>query len=204
MTTKVDLKKELKNLYKPSAKVVSVVDVPPMNYLMVDGSGDPNDSQDFQEAIDALFNVSYTLKFMLKQQGSEIDYTVMPVEGLWWTEGPEGFDMENKDAWKWTLMVAQPGHITKGHVEQAMKQVEEKKAPPALSRVRFESFTEGPSVQIMHIGPYSEEGPTIERLHEFARENGYELTGRHHEIYLGDPRRTAPEKLNTVIRHPVK
>lgn len=204
MAVKVDLKKELKHLYKPSAREASLVDVPRLNYLMIDGQGDPNVSQDFQDAVDALYSISYTLKFMLKKAGAEVDYTVMPLEGLWWTEGKEGFDAENKESWQWTLMIMQPEHITKEHVQEAIEECREKKNPPALERVRFESLSEGTAVQIMHIGSYSEEGPTIERLHRYARDNGYTLAGRHHEIYLGDPRKTASEKLKTVIRHPVK
>ena len=204
MATKVDLKKELSELYRPSAKEVSLVDVPPMNFLMIDGQGDPNTSKDFQDAVEALYGLSYTLKFMLKKTAPEHDYTVMPLEGLWWTEGQEGFDVENKGAWQWTLMIMQPEHITGEHVMEAAAQLKEKKDPHLLDRVRFERFDEGPTLQIMYIGPYAEEGPTIEKLHQYAREHGYSLAGKHHEIYLGDPRRTAPEKLKTIIRHPVK
>lgn len=204
MATKVDLKKELSELYRPSVKAVSLVEVPPMNFLMIDGQGDPNTSEDFQEVIEALYGLSYTLKFMLKKTAPEQDYTVMPLEGLWWTEGPEGFDVEHKEFWQWTLMIMQPEHIAGQHVMEAASQLKEKKNPHLLDRVRFERFDEGLSVQIMYIGPYAEEGPTIEKLHQYAREHGYSLAGKHHEIYLGDPRRSAPEKLKTIIRQPVK
>lgn len=202
--TKVDFKKELRQLYKPSPKEVVVVDVPEMNFLMIDGVGDPNTAQEYKDAIEALYSVSYALKFMVKKGESAIDYAVMPLEGLWWVDDMTQFSMENKDAWKWTAMIMQPEYVTEGVVNEALRQVEKKKNPSALSKIRFESFHEGLSAQIMHIGPYSAEGPTIERLHNFIKENGYELRGKHHEIYLSDPRRSAPEKMRTVIRQPMQ
>lgn len=201
--TKIDLKKELKHLYKPSAKEVVVVDVPPMNFLMIEGEGDPNTAQEYQEAIEALYAVAYALKFMVKKGQSAVDYTVMPPEGLWWTEDMREFSTENKDIWKWTMMIMQPEYVTRDLFEEALLQVKEKKNPPALDKMSFETFHEGLAVQTMHIGPYSAEGPTIERMHSFARENGYQLRGKHHEIYLSDPRRAAPEKMKTVLRQPV-
>ncbi len=200
---KIDLKKELKHLYSPSAKDVMIVDIPEMNFLMVDGEGDPNTAQAFREAIEALYGVSFTLKFMIKKEQA-IDYTVMPLEGLWWTDDMTQFSTENKDIWKWTAMIMQPEYVRANLLERAMEAVGKKKNPPALSEIRFESFHEGLSAQIMHIGPYAAEGPTIERLHRAVREKGHVLTGRHHEIYLSDPRKAAPEKMKTVIRQPVK
>lgn len=200
---KIDLKKELKHLYSPSAKDVMIVDIPEMNFLMVDGEGDPNTAQAFREAIEALYGVSFTLKFMIKKEQA-IDYTVMPLEGLWWTDDMTQFSMENKDIWKWTAMIMQPEYVRADLLERAMEAVGKKKNPPALSKIRFESFHEGLSAQIMHIGPYAAEGPTIERLHRAIREKGHVLTGKHHEIYLSDPRKAAPEKMKTVIRQPVK
>ncbi len=200
---KVDLKKELKHLYNPSAKKVSVVDVPPMNFLMLDGAGDPNVSPEYQQAMQALFALSYTLKFRLKK-GAGMDYVVMPLEGLWWTDDPSQFSMTNKDIWKWTAMIMQPDYVTPELFEQVLAETRRKKNLPALGRVRFEAYHEGLSVQIMHIGPYAAEEPTIARLHRFIRENGYEFNGKHHEIYLSDPRRTAPEKLRTVVRQPIR
>lgn len=201
---KIDLKKELKHLYKPSAKEVVVVDVPEMNFLMIDGSGDPNTAQEYQDAIEALYAVSYALKFMVKKGEAAIDYVVMPLEGLWWTDDMSQFSADNKDIWKWTAMIMQPEYVTKDLVDEALKQVEKRKNPPALSKIRFESFHEGLGVQIMHIGPYAAEAPTIEKMHGFAKEEGYELRGKHHEIYLSDPRRSAPEKMKTAIRQPVR
>lgn len=201
---KIDFKKEFRHLYNASAKEVAIVDVPRMNFLMVNGAGDPNTSQEFQDAVDALYAVSYTLKFMIKKGRAQVDYGVMPLEGLWWTDDMNQFSTENKAAWKWTVMIAQPEFVSIDLVKEALAQVEKKKNPPALPKIWFESFHEGISAQIMHIGPYSAEGPTIEQLHNFIRGNGYELKGKHHEIYLSDPRRSAPEKMRTVIRQPIK
>lgn len=201
---KIDLKKELKHLYNPSAKEVVIVDVPEMNFLMIDGTGDPNVSQEFQEAVEALYSVSYTFKFMLKKGQMAIDYAVMPLEGLWWVEDMAQFGMDTKDKWQWTLMIMQPDFVTKDLVDKAIEMAGKKKNLPALSKMRFESYHEGRAAQIMHIGPYAAEGPTIEKIHNFAKDQGYELKGKHHEIYLSDPRKSAPEKMKTVIRQPVK
>jgi len=201
--SKVDLKKDLKHLYNPSAKEVSVVDVPPMNFLMIDGAGDPNVSPEYQQAMEALFSLSYALKFMVKKSNG-VDYAVMPLEGLWWTDDPGQFSMSNKGIWKWTAMIMQPEYVTGQVFAAALAEARRKKDLVALDRVRFESYHEGLSAQIMHIGPYAAEEPTIARLHSFIRENGYELSGKHHEIYLSDPRRTAPEKLRTVLRQPIR
>ena len=199
---KIDFRKELKHLYSPSAKEAVIVEVPKMDFLMVDGQGDPNTTQEYKDAIEALYAVSYTLRFMTKK-GKEVDYVVMPLEGLWWTEDMTRFMMESKDAWKWTSMIMQPHYVTEELVQRALEQVRKKKDLPALSMMRFEGVHEGLSAQIMHIGPYTAEGPTIERLHNFIREKGYELRGKHHEIYLSDPRRSKPERLKTVIRQPI-
>jgi len=201
---KIDLKKELKYLYKPSAKDVSIVDVPPMNYLMIDGKGDPNTAEEAKEAIEALYPLAYAIKFIIRKE-LEIDYGVMPLEGLWWTEDMTEFSVENKDIWEWTYMIMQPEFITKDMFNRALLQVEKKKNPVALSKMRFETLHEGVSAQIMHIGPFSDEGPTIDKLHNFIWENNYKFDGlkeKHHEIYLSDPRKTAPEKMKTIIRQP--
>jgi len=202
--SKIDLKKELKHLYQPSAREVVLVDVPRMNFLVIDGRGDPNTSQEFQDAMEVLYGLAYGIKFGLKKQDLGPDYTVMPSEGLWWMASGGDFDLEAKDAWCWTLMIMQPDHITEEMVDQAKVELKAKKNPPALSKVRFEAFYEGLSVQIMHIGPYAEEKPTIEKMHRFAEEQGYRLCGKHHEVYLSDPNRTSPEKLKTVLRQPVE
>jgi hypothetical protein len=199
---KIDHKKVLKDFYRPSSRKPSEVDVPEMNFLMIDGKGDPNTAQEYQDALETLYATSYTLKFKLKK-AKITDFTVMPLEGLWWVEGSEGFDFDVKVNWCWTSMIMQPQPVTRNEVLEAIAETKEKKDPPALQKIRFESFREGYSVQIMHIGPFSEEQPTIDKLHSYAEEQGFKLRGRHHEIYLSDPRRTAPEKLKTVIRQPV-
>jgi len=201
---KADVKKEFKHLYRPSAKEVSVVDVPEMSFLMIDGQGDPNTSREYQEAIETLYTVAYQLKFMVKKRDPELDYVVPPLEGLWWAEDTTVFATGDKEAWQWTAMIHQPDHVTRELFEEAVRQVREKKDPAALPLLRFEPYHEGLSVQILYTGPYADEGPTIEKLHAFAREKGYQLRGKHHEVYLSDPRRTAPEKLKTVIRQPVE
>ncbi len=204
---KIDFKNELKEYYSGvSAKEFSIVDVPPLKFFMIDGRGYPGTSQEYQDAIQTLYPLSYTLKFMVKKKGK--DYVVMPLEGLWWADDMSVFSTElfekNKDAWKWTSMIMQPDFITQEMVDKTIKEVKEKKDPPALSKVRFDTFTEGLSAQILYFGPYSEEGPTIERMHNFIKDQGYELRGKHHEIYLSDPRRTKPERLKTIIRQPIE
>ncbi len=201
--TKIDFKKELKQLFKPSRKEVAIVDVPKMNFLMIDGKGDPNTSAEFQAAAEALFSLSYAIKFMLKKGEAQIDYGVLPLEGLWWAEDMSAFATGNKQDWLWTLMMMQPDFVGADLVEEAIAQTRKKKKLAALPLVRFESFAEGKAAQIMHIGPFSEEGPTIERVHEFIAENAMVRSGKHHEIYLSDIRRAAPEKWQTVIRQPV-
>jgi hypothetical protein len=201
---KLDFKKEFKSLYNPSPKEVVTVDVPEFNYLMIDGVGDPNTSQGYMDAVEALFAVSYALKFAIKKGKTAVDYGVLPLEGLWWADDINSFAEDDKAKWRWTAMIMQPRYVTKALYEQTLTTVKKKKALPALSKLRFEAFHEGLSAQIMHIGPYAAEKPTIEKIHAYIKQNGYILTGKHHEIYLGDPRKTAPEKLKTVLRQPMK
>jgi len=201
----LDLKKELKSLYAPAGNAPTVVKVPPINFVMVDGSGDPNTSANYRAALEALYTVSYGAKFKTKRTDPAADYTVMPLEGLWWTDDATLPEMwEHKEEFHWTAMIAQPDYISAETITEVVEEATRKKALPALSKIRLERFEEGLCVQIMYIGPYSAERPTIERLHAFAEAQGYKLRGKHHEIYLGDPRRTAPEKLRTIIRQPVK
>ncbi len=200
---KRDFKKELATLYKASDKKCSIVTVPKLNYLMCDGYGDPNNSQLFQDAVSALYTLSYTIKFMFKKGAQQIDYGVMPLEGLWWADDMANFAQDNKANWKWTMMIMQPGFVTAEIVAQAKEMAGKKKALPLLDSVRLESMEEGLCAQLMHIGPYNTEGPNIMRLHNFIKENGCQLHGKHREIYLTDMRRTAPEKLKTIIRQPM-
>lgn len=198
----IDLKKALKPYYTASAAKPSIIDVPPMKGLMVDGMGDPN-GQAFQEAVGSLYSVAYTLKFSFKKDKA-VDYPVMALEGLWYADDPADFLSDKRENWKWTLMIVLPGIVTKKDVAQAIETVKKKAKFPRFPEVRFELFAEGRAAQVMHVGPYAAEGPTIARLHRFVEEQGYKLRGKHHEIYLSDPRRSAPEKLRTIIRHPVE
>lgn len=200
---KIDFKKDFKHLYKPSPKAVTIVDVPEMDFVMIDGTGDPNHSREFQDAVEALFGMSYAIKFMIKKGEQAIDYGVMPLEGLWWADDMSQFSVDKKDDWKWTLMIMQPEFVTLSIFEEAREQVKKKKDLIALPKLRFLSYKEGKSAQIMHIGPFSEEGPTVKRIHQFIKNERSECSGKHHEIYLNDYRRTAPEKLHTIIRQPM-
>ena len=201
---KIDLKKELKAFYNPTAKEVTLIDIPKMNYIMIDGQGAP-ESEQFTQAMLALYPIAYTIKFDKKKTGGP-DFTVMALEGLWWAEDMKVFMPETSDRnkWQWTVMMMQPDFITRRDFENAVKAAKKKKDNPALDNVRFESFTEGKSVQIMHIGPYSAEGPNIQKIHQKIAEIGGKLSGKHHEIYLSDPRRVTPDKMKTVLRQPYK
>ncbi len=200
---KVDLKKELKQLYKTSAKEVAQVTVPPLKYLMIDGRGDPNTSQEYADAVAALFSVSYTAKFAVKKGTQKTDYAVMPLEGLWWADDWSAFVAGDKARWNWTMMILQPSFVPQKTIEDAIADVRKKKNLPALHKLRLEEFSEGRCAQILHIGPYSAEGPTIAKLHEYILRHG-SLAGKHHEIYLTDIRRANPMKWKTILRQPMK
>ena len=198
---RIDLKKELRRIYAPSMKDVTIIDVPKMNFLMIDGMGDPNTSPEYKNAVEALFSLSYAIKFMIKNE-KIIDYSVMPLEGLWWMDNMMRFSAESKNEWKWTSMIMQPEYVNKEILNKALEKTR-KKNLPVLSKIRFEAFSEGLSAQIMYIGSFSAEGPTITRIHNFIKEQGYKLSGKHHEIYLSDPSKSAPEKTKTVLRQPI-
>ena len=198
---KLDLLKDLKSVYRPTGDPM-LVEPPELRTLMIDGAGDPNTSTEYAAAVEALYAVSYALKFAVKRSGA-VDYKVMPLEGLWWADNMADFSVERKQDWSWTMMIVQPALVTPDLVERAVADVARKKDLEALPKLRYEAFTEGLSAQVMHVGPYSAEGPTVEKLHAFIADSDYALTGKHHEIYLGDPRRTAPDRLKTVIRQPV-
>jgi hypothetical protein len=180
-----------------------VVEVPELAFLMIDGHGDPNTAPEYAEALEALYAVAYTAKFALKRAPGGIDYAVMPLEGLWWTPDMATFTTADKSAWDWTMMIVQPDPVTAEVVEEARATVARTKGLEAIARVRLERFAEGRAAQVMHVGPFAAEGPTIERLHAFIAERGLGRAGKHHEIYLSDPRRTAPERLRTILRQPV-
>lgn len=200
---KYDYSKELKTLYKPSPKTVQVIDVPEMAFLKIDGQGDPNHSEEFSRAVEALYALSYAIKFFVKKN-MEMDYRVFPLEGLWWADDMSAFNVDDKANWKWTLMIAQPGWVDAKIVAEQNAIVAVKKNLTMLELLRYETYLEGETAQIMHIGPFSEEGPTIKKVHDFILESGKQLTGLHHEIYLSDIRKGKPENWKTVIRQPFK
>jgi hypothetical protein len=199
---KLDLKTQLAAFYKASAKKVDEVDVPAMNFLMIDGKGDPNKAPEYAEAVTALYQLAYTIKFHIKKGKKPVDYAVMPLEGLWWVDDMRLFSPDDKSSWKWTMMIVQPEFVTRELVEEMRAEVAKKKNPPALAKVRFDTYAEGPSAQILYIGPYAAEGPTVTKVHEHIMQSGHKLRGKHHEIYLKDPRKSAPEKLQTIVRQP--
>jgi hypothetical protein len=199
---KIDLKKTLRHLYLPTAKAVVQVDVPGFQFLMIDGEGDPNTSPAYAQAVEALFSVSYTAKFMVKKGPTGVDYAVMPLEGLWWADDLTAFVSNDRSKWKWTMMIMQPDFVGREVIETAIDAVKRKKALPAVDQLRLEQFVEGPCAQILHVGPFTEEGPTIQRVHDFIAERS-RLSGKHHEIYLSDIRRANPSKWKTVIRQPM-
>ncbi len=200
---KIDLRKKYHDLYSPSKKEFSFIEVPPLQYIMIDGSGDPAISQRYQDAIQTLYSLSYTLKFMLKKS-RELDYTVMGLEGLWWMPDMNEFSLANRSRWLWTSMMLQPDFITAANFEEARRQVIAKGKAPLAAEACLEVYTEGLSCQIMYLGAYADEAPTIAAMHQFIAANGYALTSKHHEIYLSDARRVAPEKNKTILRQPVK
>jgi hypothetical protein len=202
---KIDLKREWKQFYNPGRKAFEIVDVPKFTFLMVDGEGDPNTAQSYADAIQALYAVAYGLKFISKKQ-LEKDFVVAPLEGLWWADDPDAFHRQlDKESWQWTAMIHVPGWITKELFEQAVREADAKKELAALPLLRIEPYQEGLSVQILHIGSYADEAPTLLKLHqEFLPANGLAEAGKHHEIYLSDPRRTSPEKWKIVLRQPVR
>ena len=209
----LDLKKQFKHLYQPSARKPEILTVPKLQFMMIDGTiekgREPGNSPGFAEATQALYGISYTLKFTLKKRKTDpIDYPVMALEGLWWVE--DGiFDINVKDNYAYTLMIMQPEVITHELFEEAREQIRRKKGGfPSLSQVRLANFEEGLCVQIMHIGPYATEPATVEIMRAYAFENGCHdnvgPNGKHHEIYLGNPLKASPEKLKTVLRHPLE
>jgi hypothetical protein len=205
---KLDLRRQYKELYSPSAKEVAVVDVPEIQFIWLDGSipagVGPSDSESFRDAMGAMYGVAYGLKFISKlREENPIDFTVMAIEGLWSTESGE-FDWDWREPSLYSLIMMQPDHITSSMFETAVADAGAKRLNPFLDEIRLERWREGSAIQIMHIGPYADEPATLEKMDAFAEDNGYELHGRHHEIYLGDPTRAKPENLKTILRHPIK
>ena len=201
---KVDYKKEWKHLYQPSSKEFQVVEVPDLNFLKVDGRGDPNTAEEYTQAVEALYAVAYKVKFLSKKTSR--DFVVPPLEGLWWADDMEAFTgARDKSQWEWTMMIMTPDWITADQVAAAREQVQAQKDRPALDKLRWEVFREGLCVQILHRGSYDDEAPVLAELHaEWMPANSYTFNGLHHEIYLSDPRRVEPAKLKTILRQPIR
>ncbi|MHA2397600.1 MAG: GyrI-like domain-containing protein [Promethearchaeota archaeon] len=205
MPAKIDFKKKFKELYLPGKDEVVIVEVPEMQFLMIDGMGSPGDSQEYLDALAALYPIAFKTKFLSKAKGK--DYVVPPLEGLWWADDMEDFIEGNRDKWKWTMMIMQPDWITQEMINEAIIINKEKKPELAdlFAKLRLENYKEGKVAQIMHVGPYSEEGPTVQKVHDFIAKLGGSFDGynnKHHEIYLSDPRKANPETMKTVIRQP--
>ena len=198
--TKLDLRRELHELYAPK-RTAAIVEVPELAFVMLDGHGDPGGGPEFRSAVETLYALSYTIKFIVKGASGGIDFRVMPLEGLFWVPDGADFPPADPSRWRWRAMIMQPAPVTGEAVALARERVAAGK--PLVERVRFEPFHEGTAAQILHIGPYADEPATIVRLRRFIAERGYEPAGKHHEIYLSDPNRCAPEKLRTVIRYPI-
>ncbi|HEY5984100.1 MAG TPA: GyrI-like domain-containing protein [Anaerolineales bacterium] len=210
---RLDLKQQYRKLYVPSARKVEIVRVPKLQFLNIDGhiekGEEPGTSPGFQESMMAMYGMAYTMKFMLKLRAKNpIDYPVMAIEGLWWVNDGV-FDISVKDNWLYSMLILTPTVVTKKTFETARDAVRRKRGDsPALQRIELAYFTEGLCMQIMHVGPYKDEPATVDRMRAFAAREGYEDLvghgGKHHEIYMGDPRKTTPAQLKTVLRHPVR
>lgn len=201
---KMDHIKELGHLYKQPKSKISILDVPRMQFLMIDGVKDPNQNPDYADAVSALYSVAYKIKFAIKNSPLAIDYKVMPLEGLWWADDMGAFSLENRSNWKWTMMIMQPDFISTEIFNQSLAEIKSKKPNAKLDEVRLAPFTEGKCMQIFHQGPYGErERDTIKKLHEEIISKGFQLSGKHHEIYFNSPLKTASENLKTIIRQPV-
>ncbi|HLU28332.1 MAG TPA: GyrI-like domain-containing protein [Glycomyces sp.] len=197
-----DLKREFKKLYAPKNTRWELVEVPQQRFIALDGQGDPNTAETYAHAVEALYTVAYTLKFAAKREGS--DFVVGPLEGLWWSDRPEDFTARAKGSWQWSMMICLPRQVSDESVEKAKTAALAKKRLPAIGLVRPETLSEGRCAQVLHVGPYDDEGPILAELHErYMPEHGLRFNGHHHEVYLSDPRKTAAERLRTVLRQPV-
>ena len=199
----IDLTRQWSQLYNPPANSVVFVDVPRFHYLMLDGEVDPNDAPEFLYAMDTLFSLSITLKFLIRRSSRRIDYHVTPIEALW-EEGQFGpLRAEPRTPWRWTVMMAQPGFVLAEDVMDAIEELRRKKKYEGVDRIRFADYSEGRSAQLLTAGACGQRNPEIVRLHRAIAESGWLASGRHHEIYLNDPRRTAPARLRIILRQPV-
>lgn len=199
-----DVKRERKEFYAPKNTAWAIVDVPEHQYIAIDGTGNPNTAPAYAGTVKALYAVAYTLKFAGKRTAGG-DFVVAPLEGLWWADRPEAFTSGAKDTWNWTMLINMPPWITKEMIEDAKQAALSKKKLPTISLLRHFTLHEGPSAQALHIGSYDDEAPLLHELHHtYLAANGLRPSGLHHEIYLSDPRRTAPEKLKTILRQPAE
>jgi hypothetical protein len=202
--TRYDVKRALKQCYAPRNTDWALIDVPTQQFIAVDGCGDPNTSADYARAVEALYAVAYTIKFASKTALGR-DFVVGPLEGLWWSDNPEVFTTRAKHAWHWRMLISQPDWITDDLIDEAKQTALTKKGLPAIAGISRETLHEGASAQLLHVGPYDDEGPVLARLHhEYLAANNLRMFGHHHEIYLSDPRRTEPAKLKTILRQPVQ
>lgn len=204
MADKIDFKKNMES-YRAKAGKFQIIEVPQLQYLMVDGHGDPNTSPEYTRALEALYPVAYKLKFASKKELGR-DYVVPPLEGLWWASDMGAFTVaRDKSKWDWTMMIMVPDWISREFFDAVLASIPAKDQPVRLGDVRLETLDEGLSVQTLHIGPYDDEAAVLAQMHgEFIPANDLQMTGKHHEIYLSDPRRNVPEKLRTILRQPVQ
>ncbi|NMC05153.1 MAG: hypothetical protein GYA24_08080 [Candidatus Lokiarchaeota archaeon] len=200
--TKLDVRKEQPGLYGGKAGSLAMIDVPDMKYLMVDGKGDPNSAQEYKDAIETLYAVAYGVKMPFKKKHPAKDYVVPPLEGLWYMDDMSKFSMDNKPDWKWTMMIRVPDHVPDDEVIKGIDEVKRKKNPASIGKVHLERLAEGTCIQALHVGPYDAEPPLIKKMHDWIKEKGYKERGKHHEIYISDARKVAPEKLKTILRQP--
>jgi len=199
-----DSLKEFNHLYRATTRRVDLVDVPAMKFLMVDGTCEGNNFQDFRNGIEGLFTLSQAIKDGIARTKLGFEYAVMPLECLWWVKGPGEYAPENRDEWKWLLMMVQPEYVTSALAREVLGNMDREKVLPGISKVRFGTFTEGPAVQTLHNGPRSEKWTTLARLRAYIGKGGHRVRGRHHEIYLSDPRTMTPARMKMIIRLPIK
>jgi hypothetical protein len=200
--TAFDRREELGSLYRPRTTNPTIVEVPSIRFLMIDGSGAPSAAPTYMDAIATLYPIVYTLKFTAKTKGD--DFRVMPLETLWWSEGCSVLDVDDPEGWRWTAMIAVPDPVTRRQVDAAIRDAGRRRTLPLADEVRLQAFHEGRAAQVLHVGPYGDEGPTIASMERFIEEQGFEPSGKHHEIYLSDPNRTASDRLRTIVRIPVR
>jgi hypothetical protein len=199
-----DSKKEFNRLYRATTRRIDEVDVPAMKFLMVDGSCDGGDYRDFRNGIEGLFALSEGMKAAIARTRIGFEYAVMPLECLWWVRGRGDYTPDNREEWKWILMMVQPEYVTSALAREVLSAMDRKKLFPGVSKVRYGVFTEGLSVQTLHNGARSEKWTTMSRLRAFIEKKGFQVRGRHHEIYVSDPRSMTPERMKMIIRLPIR